>query len=150
MNKMLEYALSYIAEGWYVLPLNPKGKEPFTKYAPHGFKSATNDPNLAIKWWSAHPDLNIGIACAKSGLVVFDVDERSGGTTQGLAPTLTIRTGNGFHFYYEAKADARFPGKLRQGVDIKFNGYVVAPPSIHPSGEIYRVVSPDVRRRVAA
>ena len=82
--------------------------------------------------------------------MVFDVDERSDGTTQGLPTTLTIRTGNGFHFYYDAKPDARFPGKLRQGVDIKFNGYVVAPPSVHPNGEIYRVISPDVRRRVAA
>ncbi len=150
MNKMLEYALSYIAEGWYILPLNPKGKEPFSQYARNGFKSATNNPDLAIQWWSAHPHLNIGIACAMSGLVVYDVDERNGGTIEGLSPTLTIRTGNGFHFYYEAKADAKYPGKLRQGVDIKFNGYVVAPPSIHPSGHIYRVVSADVKRGIAA
>ena len=85
-----------------------------------------------------------------SGLVVFDVDERSGGTPQGFAPTLTVRTGNGFHFYYEVKDGATFPGKYRQGVDIKYNGYVVAPPSIHPSGLVYRVVSPSVKRRAVA
>ncbi|NDC49061.1 MAG: hypothetical protein EBZ61_08305 [Micrococcales bacterium] len=150
MNKILEHALSYIAQGWFVLPLQEKGKEPFFKFAPNGYKSATNDPNLAIKWWSARPNLNIGIACAPSGLVVFDVDERSGGTTQGLAPTLTVRTGNGYHFYYDTADDAHFPGKYRQGIDIKHNGYVVAPPSIHPSGHVYRVVSPTVKRRRAA
>ena len=150
MTTHLEHALSYIAEGWYVLPLKKRDKVPYFPFAPHGYKSATNDTDVAIRWWKAEPDLNIGIACAMSGLVVFDVDERSGGTPQGFAPTLTVRTGNGFHFYYEAKDDATFPGKYRQGVDIKHNGYVVAPPSIHPSGEVYRVVSPTVKRRAVA
>lgn len=150
MNKTLEHALSYIAEGWYILPLKERDKIPYFPFAPQGYKSASNDPNDAIRWWGKEPNLNIGISCAISGLVVFDVDERSGGTPQGLAPTLTIRTGNGFHFYYQAKEGATYPGKYRQGVDIKFNGYVVAPPSIHPSGQIYRVVSPTMQRRAVA
>lgn len=150
MNKILEHALSYIAEGWFVLPLQERSKEPFFKFAPQGYKSATNDPYLAIKWFEKNPHLNLGIACAMSRLVVFDVDHRSGGNPQGLAPTLTIQTGDGFHFYYDAKPGAKFPGKLRQGVDIKFNGYVVAPPSIHPNGSPYKVITQDVKRRVAA
>jgi len=32
-----------------------------------------------------------------------------------------------------------FPGKWREGVDIKWNGYVVAAPSKHPSGSYYLV-----------
>ncbi len=149
-NHLLEHALSYSALGWYVLPLRERGKEPFSKLAPQGFKSATTDPDKITEWWDAYPNLNVGIACAMSGLVVYDVDERNGGTMDGLATTLTIRTGDGFHLYYEAQDGIHYPGKLRQGVDIKFNGYVVAPPSIHPSGQIYRVVSADLQRRAAA
>jgi len=41
--------------------------------------------------------------------------------------------------YYYASSEMSFPGKYREGVDIKWNGYVVAAPSVHPSGSIYQV-----------
>jgi hypothetical protein len=31
------------------------------------------------------------------------------------------------------------PGKLADGIDIKYRGYVVAPPSIHANGKAYKV-----------
>ncbi|NDE71961.1 MAG: hypothetical protein EB054_04580, partial [Actinobacteria bacterium] len=87
------------------------------------------------------PLLNIGIACAPSNLVVFDVDYRNGGTTDGLElDTFTVATGDGLHLYYQAPVGATFGGKLRQGVDIKFNGYVVTAGSVHENGKFYEVV----------
>jgi hypothetical protein len=70
----------------------------------------------------------------------FDVDYRNGGTTQGLdTNTFTVETGDGLHLYYQATAPT-YPGKLRDGVDIKFNGYVVTAGSLHENGKFYEVV----------
>jgi hypothetical protein len=35
----------------------------------------------------------------------------------------------------------QFKGKLMSGIDIKHKGYVVLPPSIHPSGTQYKIVN---------
>jgi hypothetical protein len=149
-NEVLEHALAYTSLGWFVLPLTPKDKTPFTRLAPRGFKSASNDPRQALEWFGKRPHLNIGIACAMSGLVVFDVDFRNGGTIEDLNSTLIVKTGNGFHYYYEHTEGFKYPGKLRNGVDIKFNGYVVAAPSIHPSGAKYERFSELLPQRFAS
>ena len=109
--------------------------------ATHGYKSATTDIESIEKWFTRAPMLNIGIACAPSNLVVFDIDYRNGGTTEGFnLDTFTVATGDGLHLYYTAPADAKFKGKLREGVDIKHNGYVVGAGSLHESGKFYEVV----------
>lgn len=149
-NEILEHALAYTSLGWFVLPLNPGDKTPYTRFAPRGFRSASDNPKQAVAWFAKRPDLNIGIACAMSGLVVYDVDFRNGGSEEGLTSTLTIKTGNGFHFYYEARSDFAYPGKHRQGVDIKWNGYVVAAPSLHPSGVKYTRINDLLPQRMAS
>jgi hypothetical protein len=55
--------------------------------------------------------------------------------------THTVKTDNGFHFYYRADKSKQFKGKLIPGIDIKHKGYVVLPPSIHPNGSIYQVIN---------
>jgi len=34
-----------------------------------------------------------------------------------------------------------FKGKLEEGIDIKWKGYVAAAPSIHPNGKNYKIVN---------
>lgn len=134
-------ARSFAERGWYVLPCQPGQKAPFFPIAKSGYKSASNDPDLVESWFIKSRLLNIGIACATSGLVVYDVDFRNGGTLEGLnTDTFTVKTGDGFHFYYSAPLDSKFPGKLRDGVDIKHNGYVVTAGSLHESGKFYEIV----------
>lgn len=143
MTSILESALSYAWRGWPVLPL--QGKIPLTS---HGVKDATCDEATLRAWWKRWPTANVGIACGKtSGLLVVDVDKRSGGleTIAGyeLDPTLTVETGGGgLHFYYRWPAEPITGGKDRfgPGVDCQGEGrYVVAPPSIHPeTSEQYR------------
>ena len=139
MNRIYDYAITYAALGFKILPLGVAAKQPHKRFAPRGLYSATDDIEVVDKWFKAQPDINIGIACKASNLVVFDVDLRNGGTIDGLTETRRIKTGNGFHYYYWASADMTFPGKWREGVDIKWNGYVVAAPSKHPSGSYYLV-----------
>tara|TARA_R110000823_G_C15696889_1_gene476006 strand:+ start:69 stop:527 length:459 start_codon:yes stop_codon:yes gene_type:complete len=136
-----QIAVAYAKRGWHVLPVFAGDKRPYFPLAPAGYKSATNDVATVEKWFSDNPHLNIGIACAPSGLVVMDIDYRNGGTSQGLnLATFTVATGDGLHLYYSVGKDAHFKGMLRGGVDIKHNGYVVAGGSTHPNGKFYEVI----------
>jgi hypothetical protein len=141
MTATSDTAIAFAMRGWKVLPIAPKAKIPYFPLAKNGYKSATDDTEKIASWFRTEVQLNFGVACAPSKLVVFDVDYRNGGDVCGLnLDTFTVRTGNGLHLYYSVN-DATFGGKLRQGVDIKFNGYVVAPTSIHPSGAVYEVTN---------
>ena len=142
MTATSDTAIAFAMRGWKVLPVTPKAKTPFFPIAYNGYKSATSDPAKVASWFRREVTLNFGVACAMSNLVVFDVDYRNGGDTDGLnLDTFTVRTGDGLHLYYKASDEASFGGKLRPGVDIKFNGYVVAPTSVHPSGALYEVIN---------
>ena len=68
---MLDAALAYAARGMYVFPCKENQKIPKTS---NGHLDATIDHHRIIAWWSAHPNANIGIALAKSGLIAIDVD----------------------------------------------------------------------------
>jgi hypothetical protein len=136
-----EIAKAYAERGWFVLPCYPQQKVPFFPIAKHGYKSASNKPKTVAKWFEKSPLLNIGIACAPSGIVVLDVDYRNGGNIEGLnLDTFTVATGDGIHLYYRAPKGSTFPGKLRDGVDIKFNGYVVTAGSMHENGKFYEII----------
>lgn len=131
----------------HVFPLAPRSKVPLSRLVPNGFLGASVDPETIARWWRQVPDANIGIACAPSGFVVVDVDPRNGGDeTFGalqrelgpMPPTWTDLTpGNGQH-YYLRDCVGEYVASLGPGVDVKYRGYVVAPPSVHPSGGIYQ------------
>lgn len=135
---MLEAALAYAKIGWPVMPLQPRGKIPMTE---NGQKDATTDPATIERWWRQWPNANIGIHLEPIGLCALDVDPRNGGTTEDLPDwpdTLEAKTGGGGqHIFFRVPAGVTVPGKLRPGLDLKRRGYVVAEPSIHPSGNIY-------------
>jgi hypothetical protein len=97
------------------------------------------------------PDTGIAVRTgAESGLVVLDVDPQHGGddtlaellAAHGVLP-ITVECftgGGGRHIYFrhpggEVRNSA---GKVGPGLDIRGDGgYVVAPPSPHPSGRRY-------------
>jgi predicted P-loop ATPase len=149
-NRALVAALGYAKRGWQVLPCRAGDKRPATR---HGFKDATADKAALIRFWGATPDANIGIATgAASKLVVLDVDPRNGGSEQlheaqrvhgDLPETLVAATGGGGTHYFFELPDGGLPcGVLADGLDLKAEGgYVVAAPSVHPSGATYRWLS---------
>ena len=146
-NVLLAAALAYAAHGWPVFPCH-RDKTPATA---HGFRDATTDPGRIRRWWAGHPHDSIGVACGPAGLVVIDIDVAKGGlaswqrlkAAHGIDDeTLTSLTGGGGrHYFY--RAPERFQGrnsagKLGPGVDVRADGgYVIAPPSGHPSGREY-------------
>lgn len=122
------------------------GKHPI---AQRGVHDATTDSETIRAWWTRHPHANIGVATGdRSGIVVLDVDPRNGGSDTfealerqfgALPETVTCDTGGGgAHYYFRAPTDETLISKLGPGIDVKFrDGYVVAPPSLHQSGEDY-------------
>jgi hypothetical protein len=130
-----------------VFPCIERGKEPAIK---DNLKRATTDPNWIAGWWNAH-NYNIGIATGTdSGIWVLDVDGDEGEATlrelekqYGVLPlTVEVITGKGRHLYWRwpvgrvirnIQSRAALPG-----IDVRGDGgYVLAPPSIHPSGRVY-------------
>lgn len=138
IQTMKSAAHSYIDQGWAVLPLKANSKDPNFNLIDKAYLSATKDHNLVDFWFNMDPNANLGIACRQSGLVVIDIDYRNGGELLNeMNQTYTVKTGGGLHLYYQAEQDMAFRGKIEEGIDIKFKGYVAAPPSIHPNGKKY-------------
>jgi Bifunctional DNA primase/polymerase, N-terminal len=148
----LQFALRYAAIGWHTLPLVTKDKVPMGALVPHGCLDATIDPGK-LRAWFADPERNIGLACGPSGIVVVDVDPRHDGDEEmrrivavhGKFPVTPVvyTGGGGWHAYFRAPVDSRgmavpLRKQLAPGVDLQGVGkYVVAPPSVHPSGRPY-------------
>lgn len=105
-----------------------------------------------IQQW-INDDLFKGIAviCGKvsNNLVVIDIDDSSIPKLIDLkfrkiieSGSWVVETGNGFHIYCKHHSN---PGGIKKPIRYKIeyranNGYVVAPPSIHPSGKQYRFI----------
>lgn len=74
-NEYLDAALTYAQkQGWYVFPLLPGIKKPRKDF--EWRELSTTDPDQIRKWWTDWPKSNIAVDCAKSGLVVIDLDVR--------------------------------------------------------------------------
>lgn len=145
MSVMHDWARFYASLGWHIFPLVPGTKSPFKDS--HGSSEATADLAQIDAWWSANPEANIGVKPSAAGLYVFDVDPRNGGSESfarlqiehGLidSPLAVDSPGGGFHLYFAAKPETRYSSAPAGGIDGKFNGYAVLPPSLHPNGSRY-------------
>jgi hypothetical protein len=143
---MLRSALTLAGKGLHVFPCLPRDKRPATA---NGVKAATADADTIRRLWQHDPQFNIGVATGTpSGIFILDVDGidaeaelRKLETQHGaLPPTVEVITGRGRHVYFKMpNAPIRnSAGKLGPGLDIRATGgYVLAPPSIHPTGRRY-------------
>jgi len=135
------YARAYATRlGWPVFPVTPRGKRPCTR---HGFKDASADAGTIDYWWRTEPAANVGLPTGPASALVLDIDPRAGGDIGDLPGELpytpmALTGGKGWHVLFECP-DLNCPRSVGPGLDIKaVGGYIVAPPSIHPSGERYR------------
>ena len=164
-NKHLAFALDYVARGWPVFPLAAAGKlpaiaNPHPYGSPeraacrgecgldgHGLHDASLDPDRIRRWWTEHPRANIGL---RTGVAfdVLDVEgeegdralgalaREAGGTLETMGPM--VETAHGSHLFFLPTGAGNRAGIVPQ-VDWRgAGGYVVAPPSVHPSGHVYR------------
>lgn len=156
----LDFALYYASElGWPVFPLAPGGKLPLIPRAHgrdeppcrgecgregHGLHDAITDTATIEAWWRQHPNANIGL---RTG-VAFDVVDIDG--PEGIDALNAVRAdrpmtwgpesvtgGGGWHLLHVPSGAGNRAGVIPH-VDYRgVGGYIVAPPSVHPSGDRY-------------
>ena len=165
-GQMLPAARGYAARGWKVIPVHSVtldgsctcgatdcksiGKHPTQKDWP---KQATSDPASIEELWKRSTFANVGIATgATSGVFVVDLDGTEGIAAfkalaekyGGMPSTYTVITGSGGrHHYFRYPTDRIIRNRTKingQPIDVRGDGgQVLAPPSLHWSGETYTV-----------
>ena len=153
-QELLESALELVRRGFRVVALKEREKLPLVKW--RRFVDEPVTEGLVREWWSKSPRANLGVVCTfvdeKKQLIVFDFDR----PRPELKPLFerverkgwTVKTGRGFHLWLLVETDRPVrTQKAYPDVDLKgYGGYVVAPPSVHPSGTVYEwVVGPGER-----
>lgn len=102
---------------------------------------ATSDPEEIGRW---PEESNFAVPARRNGLLILDEDQADALSDAGvnLPPTFTVETTNGHHYYFSADRDSGFgQGNVWPGVDVRWDGYVVGPGSVHPdSGALYTLV----------
>ncbi len=129
-----------------VIPLVPRAKNPLVR---RGLRSASTNEATVRRWWQLWPDANIGLVMGR-GLVALDIDGPTGKRSLAalerehdkLPATVEAVTRRGRHIFFsvpDAVVVRPSAGRLGDGIDVRGDrSYVVAPPSIHPSGFVYR------------
>ena len=139
-----DFVDKYRAQGLNVIPCKPNDKKPSVAWKNYQTK----------KYEQTIPrDANVGIICGKSSgsLLVVDIDNANSDFIDkiyddALNKTLVVKTGSGgYHIYFRVE---KLPntGRLNNDdgvhVDIQSEGtYVIAPPSVHPNGNVYEKIS---------
>ncbi len=135
--------------GFRLFPVEVRGKRPLIKEWP---VKATSDPQAVRMWMKQYPDGNWGLATGRaSGIFVLDVDGEKGAAAisewvrlhgDDWTNTLTVKTGRGAHLYFLWPTGVpvrNSASKLAGGLDVRGEGgYVIVPPSVHPSGQVYQ------------
>ncbi len=141
----LTSALHYAAYGWCVIPIHPQDKRPLIKWG----TGASINPAQIHTWFTQWPEANIALKTGVgSSLAVVDIDSLEGwkalqeaclAAGEALPLTRTIRTARGVHLYFRISAPQK---SLKiSGLELKADKtYVLAPPSLHPSGVRYSVL----------
>ena len=142
--------------GIAVIPTKPRDKPPaIGKWKP--YQSSIPSAHQLEQWFAG--DNNMAIVTGYHGMTVIDFDNMTVfddwlryGDKNPLAAlvqrlTYQVETGKGRHVYVRLPEATKSrplvkPDGSRWGIDIKSRGgYVLAPPSIHPSGRQYRAIN---------
>ncbi len=158
---MGQAALSYVRQGFWVVPVHAVlGRDLCScQRARSGCQSpgkhprkidrrfvATNDAAIVERLWRRWPNMNVGLAPRRSGLITIDVDRRPDGA-DGLAALAvrfgqpifdTVRAatgGGGWHVYFRLSRDlnALLPRHYLGHGGLGMPRMVVVAPSLHPS-----------------
>ncbi|MBI3001978.1 MAG: bifunctional DNA primase/polymerase [Deltaproteobacteria bacterium] len=146
MNELLTAALIYQKRAFSVIPIQPGEKKPLFAWEEYQSRRATEEE---IKpWWLKWPEANVGIVTGSvSGLIAVDVDSiEAKDKLKGLLSDYDLsavprsRTGKGWQLFFKHPG-VTVPNRagIIPGLDVRGDGgYVVAPPSVHPSGKVYK------------
>lgn len=150
----VQWAEAYLRRGLRPLPAAPRTKFPRVEWKP--FQEAPPSLEQVRAWWDETPDAGIALVVgAQSELLVVDLDggehaerllKAHGIELPHAAPR--VRTANGWHVYLRSTVPvsdriALFSSDVPKAqVDVRGQGIVIAPPSIHPTGVAYQWETP--------
>jgi Bifunctional DNA primase/polymerase, N-terminal/CHC2 zinc finger len=161
VSELGDAALGYCRRGWSIVPMHSPvdggcscgrrgcaavAKHPRVSWEARMEKAATEKE--VAEWWRRWPEANVGIVTGRvSGVVVLDVDPRSGGDSAlgaleeswgALPDTLEVQTGGGGRHLWFSSDEENPSAVLAPGLELKGERSVVtAPPSVHASGHRY-------------
>lgn len=156
-----EYVAKYKLWDLCVIPIIYKDKKPTIPWAPYQ-KRKPDEAELS-NWFSGNTS-NVAIVCGgvSGNFVVLDFDNADlysafseywqqfyGKPIQEMTPIVQTG-GGGWHVYLKAKQKPPLYHPVKEErkhiPDIQSEGgYVLAPPSIHPSGKPYKFLNPEVK-----
>jgi hypothetical protein len=135
-----------------LIPIVPRGKKPLIEWKQYQEEFSWGERAAWKKQW---PDMNYGLVTGSiSGVVAIDFDGPEGKAlfekhkVLGTAPV--SETANGDHALYMipdepiGNATGIVPGLDFRGE----GGYVVIPPSVHPTGKKYRWIDPPWKKEL--
>jgi hypothetical protein len=107
-----------------------------------------------VEIFEQNPEANVGVVTGRvSHLLVLDADAPDAlhKLNKGVPVTPITETARGRHYYFELPSEnIRSATSLAEGLDLRAEGgYVVAPPSVHPSGKVYEWVIPPIEAQPA-
>ena len=143
-RNLLSIARYYRAKGFSVIPLRPRDKTPLVKWTQYQCRKPLDEE--VSKWFRSGQN-NIAIVMGSiSGICVLDFDSFEAYwqmKKRGLPEAPTVKTARGYHLYFKYSEGIRNVQNCKRLLkfDVRGDGgYIVAPPSIHPSGCQYRWV----------
>jgi hypothetical protein len=153
---IFENASRFIQMGISVIPVGFRDKRPeFSKLPKNSegdhtwepYKSALPDLSELQVWFTSGYH-NFGVIAGWQGLVILDFDEmqeyttwlfwsnKTGGIVKWVADTaFRVSTSRGVHVYI--RLPHREKNRKLGKIDVKGDGYVLGPGSVHPSGAVY-------------
>lgn len=141
-TNLQETALNWLSRGVAPIPCVYQSKKPTIKW----LEFQTRLPTEAeVKSWFSQ-QRNLGLICGWKNLVVLDFDDwptyANWLSHHTEFETFTVLTARGLHLYYLTEQPAT--SRKLDRVDVKATGFVLTPPSIHPSGIPYVAVDPTI------
>lgn len=146
MNNTAVIASEYVDNGWSVLPVKPEEKRPYmTNWLQYTRTRATKQ--TVTSWFTNLSNAGIGVVTGKvSNMVVLDIESDCPYPIEELLkkyPTQMIsRTGSGgYHLFYQYPTNVpRVANRVGifERADLRADGgFIVLPPTTHPSGNRY-------------
>jgi hypothetical protein len=149
MVNFAQAAADLIGRGFSIIPIEPQGKRPVRGL---GATNRTRDLAVAEGWARQYPGANIAV-CADDNIVLLETDDY-----ERFSQTVKNGTGESFpltlmacgssegrpHFFFKRTEKSTNVGNLVvPGLfEARFNNqYLVAVPSVHPSGAVYRFLN---------
>lgn len=140
MSATLENALLWHDLGIATMPILARDKRPALPTW-RRYQDAL-PTNAELQMWFESGRYNLAVITGWQNLVVLDFDNRDVFARWLLthrAETYQVQTQRGIHLYFYSQEPAECT--RGEGWDVKASGgYVLAPPSIHPSGHVYAAV----------